>query len=165
MSLPRLRSHLKMLAPSLRKFGNPDFFKKHPNEYFLTRPRLVKIKIPFLNSAIGSQQKIQTSIWVVRKGCFRVKTAKSVFEANITSTCLRARYTLPRTYARSRDRATYVRTYGRYTHARVRTRARESSDFKGEFNYYPLRLKVFLKDSCKFSTYIELRILILKYKI
>lgn len=43
--------------------------------------------------------------------------------------------------------------------------ARESSDFKGEFNYYLLRFKTFLKNSCKFLTYIELRILILKYKI
>ena len=64
-----------------------------------------------------------------------------------------------------RDRATYVRTYGRYTHARVRTRVRESSDLKGKFNYNLLRLKVFLNESCKFLTYIEPKIFTLMYKI
>ena len=126
MSLPRLRSHLKMLAPCLRKFGNPDFlFKNTQTNIFLTRPRLVKIKIPFLNSAISFSAKNPNGYLCSLKGCFRVKTAKSVFEANITSACPRARYTPPRTYIRSRDRATYVRTYGRCTRARVRTRAGE----------------------------------------
>lgn len=128
MSLPRLRSHLKMLAPCLRKFGNPDFlFKtsKHPNEYFLTRPRLVKIKIPFLNSAIGFSAENPNGYLGSPKGCFWFKTAKSVFEANITSACPRARYTPPRIRAYTHARAQY---------ARPRTYAYARRDYlKGQF--------------------------------
>lgn len=82
-------------------------------------------KYAFLNSAIGFSAENPNEYLGSPKGCFCVKTAKSVFEVNITSACPRARYTPPRTYIRPRDRATYVCTYGRYTHVRVRTRARE----------------------------------------
>lgn len=110
MSLPRLRSHLKMLASYLRKFGNPDFLFKTPKRiFFLTRPRLVKIKIPFLNSAISFSAKNPNGYLCSLKGCFRVKTAKSVFEANITSACPRARYTPPRIRAYTHARAQYTR--------------------------------------------------------
>lgn len=126
MSLPRLRSHLKMLAPCLRKFGNPDFlFKNTQTNIFLTRPRLVKIKIPFLNSAIGSQRKIQTGIWVVQRGVFGSKQPNRFFEANITSACPRARYTPPRIRAYTHARAQY---------ARPRTYAYARRDYlKGQF--------------------------------
>ena len=113
MSLLRLRSHLTILTPCLRKFGNPDFFfQKHPNEYFLTNPRFVKIKIPFFEFRYRFSAENPNGYLGSSKGYFWVETAKSVFEANITSACPRARYTLPRTY-------TYAPTI-----APVRTRAR-----------------------------------------
>lgn len=117
MSLPRLRSHLKMLAPCLRKFGNPDFlFKNTQTNIFLTRPRLVKIKIPFLNSAIGSQRKIQTGIWVVQKGIFGSKQPNRFLRRTLQVRA-RGRDTRPRAYA-------HIHTHGRNMHARARTRTR-----------------------------------------
>ena len=126
MLLPRLRSHLKMLAPYLRKFGNPDFlFQNTQTNIFLTRPRLVKTKIPFLNSAIGFSAENPNGYLGSPKGCFWVKTAKSVFEANITSACPRARYTPPRIRAYTHARAQY---------ARPRTYAYARRDYlKGQF--------------------------------
>nr|DAX95142.1 MAG TPA: hypothetical protein [Caudoviricetes sp.] len=62
-------------------------------------------------------------------------------------------------------RSRHVRAHIRALYARPRTYSRASSDLKGEFNDYLLKFKAFLKNSCKFLTYIELRILILKYKI